>query len=106
MVMIDFTINQEEIIQEHCENIDRPELNCDGHCYLKKELQSIDDNLLLPGNSGNEKTNKSHFNTDWYSEVNSIAVGFILFKEFNNTPTEKNLFSEVFKSKIYQPPRV
>ena len=33
-----FYINQTEIADELCENKDKPELNCNGHCYLKKEL--------------------------------------------------------------------
>ena len=33
-----FYINQTEIAEELCENKEKPELNCNGHCYLKKEL--------------------------------------------------------------------
>lgn len=33
-----FYINQTEIADELCENKDKPAMNCNGHCYLKKEL--------------------------------------------------------------------
>lgn len=34
-----FFINQEQIAEELCENKDKPELQCEGHCQLKKELE-------------------------------------------------------------------
>ncbi len=33
-----YNINIEYIIQELCENKDKPQLNCKGKCYLKKKL--------------------------------------------------------------------
>lgn len=36
-----FKINQEEIIQNYCENIDYPELECNGQCHLAKELAIV-----------------------------------------------------------------
>ena len=36
--VVHFYINQTEITDKLCENKDKPELNCNGHCYLKKEL--------------------------------------------------------------------
>lgn len=38
-----FQINQSEIIENFCVNKDRPELNCDGHCYLAKQLKSLEE---------------------------------------------------------------
>lgn len=35
--ILDFIINY-DAIQEICENRSRPELKCNGNCYLKKEL--------------------------------------------------------------------
>lgn len=37
-----FKIYQDEIIAEHCVNKDKPELECNGHCHLKKELEKTD----------------------------------------------------------------
>lgn len=36
--VIDFLVNYGYIITELCVNRDRPELECNGKCYLKKEL--------------------------------------------------------------------
>ena len=35
-----FYANQDSIVEKHCENKDKPSLNCKGHCYLKKQLSS------------------------------------------------------------------
>lgn len=37
-VFLNFQTNKEEIIKEHCVNIDKPEMHCDGNCHLKKEI--------------------------------------------------------------------
>ncbi len=37
-----YNINIEYIIQELCENKDKPQLNCKGKCYLKKKLNEAD----------------------------------------------------------------
>ena len=31
-------IYKEQIIKEHCENKEKPQLKCDGKCHLKKEI--------------------------------------------------------------------
>ena len=35
---IDYVINKTEIIDKFCENKDKPILQCDGKCYLKKQV--------------------------------------------------------------------
>lgn len=34
-----YKINIKEIIENYCINRDKPELECDGKCYLKKQLE-------------------------------------------------------------------
>ncbi len=34
-----YEMNIDMIIEQYCENTDRPELNCDGKCYLAKTLK-------------------------------------------------------------------
>jgi hypothetical protein len=36
--VITYYVDYEYISKELCENIDKPELRCDGKCHLKKEL--------------------------------------------------------------------
>lgn len=39
MLFLDYELRKDFIIQNYCENKDRPELNCDGKCYLAKRLE-------------------------------------------------------------------
>lgn len=36
-----FKMNQEEIAKAHCVNKGKPELECNGQCHLKKELEKV-----------------------------------------------------------------
>ncbi|WP_146105119.1 hypothetical protein [Nonlabens arenilitoris] len=38
-----YEMNIDMIIEQYCENTDRPELNCDGKCYLAKTLKMQQD---------------------------------------------------------------
>ncbi len=41
--IIYWKINQSYISQALCENKDKPKMHCDGKCYLKKQLEKIDE---------------------------------------------------------------
>jgi hypothetical protein len=41
VVYLDFELNKEYIIQNLCENRFKPELNCNGQCYLAKQLHKV-----------------------------------------------------------------
>jgi hypothetical protein len=41
IVYLDFEINKAFIVQNLCENRFKPELNCDGKCYLAKQLHIV-----------------------------------------------------------------
>jgi hypothetical protein len=44
-VQVHFYANQKEIVAIECENKDRPEMNCNGKCFLSKQLAKIDAEL-------------------------------------------------------------
>jgi hypothetical protein len=37
-----YELNKAEITQKYCENKNRPELHCNGQCYLAKQLKKAD----------------------------------------------------------------
>jgi hypothetical protein len=37
-VWVSYEINKSEIIQKFCENIDKPEMRCEGTCHMKKMM--------------------------------------------------------------------
>lgn len=42
IVVLDWKINQALITEKYCENKARPMLQCDGKCYLAKQLSKLD----------------------------------------------------------------
>ncbi len=44
-VSVDFLSNQDYIVEELCENKDKPEMNCEGRCYLKKRMTLLLDKV-------------------------------------------------------------
>lgn len=42
LVYANFWMNQEYIAEKLCENKDKPEMECNGKCHLKKELEKED----------------------------------------------------------------
>ncbi|MEN9973588.1 MAG: hypothetical protein RIS20_1935 [Bacteroidota bacterium] len=42
---VNFRMNQREIARMECENKNRPEMHCNGKCYLAKQLQKAEAKL-------------------------------------------------------------
>ena len=42
---VNFHLNQKEIVRMECENKNRPEMHCNGKCYLAKQLQKAEAQL-------------------------------------------------------------
>lgn len=38
-IIVNFEINQAAIAKEKCENLDKPEMMCNGKCYLAKQMK-------------------------------------------------------------------
>lgn len=49
-IEVDFLVYQTDIIEKLCENKDKPELQCNGKCYLMKEIKKLDENLTSDSN--------------------------------------------------------
>ena len=42
---VNFYLNQKEIAEKECENKNRPEMHCNGKCFLAKQLKKADAEL-------------------------------------------------------------
>jgi hypothetical protein len=47
-IVFHFNINQNDITQQFCENKTKPELHCEGKCYLKKRLKQLENEAQIP----------------------------------------------------------
>lgn len=98
----DFYINQTSIIEDHCINKDLPELNCNGHCYLKDQL-TTDLNIT---NSEQEALTASGFFMPY--AFSNIKVIEVLSFDLNNTKFySKDIFDKTssFCPQIFVPPQ-
>lgn len=43
VLVLDYQIHKKEIARTRCENRDRPELQCNGKCYLAKQLKKAEE---------------------------------------------------------------
>jgi hypothetical protein len=43
LLYLDFEIRRDYIVANLCENRNRPQLNCDGKCYLAKRIAALDE---------------------------------------------------------------
>lgn len=68
--MMNFALNYDDIVQNLCENRNRPELSCHGKCYLAKELS---------------KTEKQQ-RTDYSVKISSLDI-FIVKDIMNAEPS-------------------
>jgi hypothetical protein len=56
-----YNFNRESITSRHCENKDRPEMRCNGKCYLKKQLKKLNQNGDFPDGSDNKKASSDDY---------------------------------------------
>ena len=77
---LNFELNKENIIKNYCVNKNRPELHCDGKCFLSKKIKSAQ-----------EKEEQQGFQSfvQKLLEVNSYDCSFKY--SFNNSLTIKYL---------------
>lgn len=84
VIIVHFKLNQKAIEQKFCINKDKPELQCQGLCYLKKELQKTENNDLetISFYKDFEMISVARFEFD--TKVKQTVIGFktILYKVF------------------------
>lgn len=104
--VVDYIANYDYIVNVLCENIDKPEMECDGKCYLSKELakEAGTDN----NNPFKSKTAKTEIPQVIISE-NIEDYSFLAVTDttsYNGFSYFSNLNTSLFTSKIHHPPQV
>jgi len=106
---LNFYLNQKEIAAIECENKDRPEMNCNGKCYLAKQLEKADNELA------DKKVKQEHSISILKLVETSVFVeNWKLKFEVPAINTEKEFasfyytssYSLLLKSDIFHPPTI
>ena len=104
--VVEYAINYDYIISKLCENKDKPEMQCNGKCYLSKQLAK----------EAGESEENPFSNKQQKSEIPIILISesiseFTFATELFENPLDlivykPNLFSSLYISKKSPPPRV
>jgi len=80
---IDYTIHYKYISTVLCENKDKPMLNCNGKCYLKKQLNKASDQSSQNNTTNSYKVLQEEIQTEnhffsfvTYKQINKRSVYF------------------------------
>jgi len=89
IIVIYFKLNQSAIEQRYCINKNKPERQCHGTCYLKKQLQ--------------ETENADSSSTGIYPKIDIFPVSFKGYEVKNPTTEIRNKIS-IYKEALYMEP--
>lgn len=104
MPLVDYAVNYDFINKNLCENKNKPQLLCNGKCYLKKEIAKT---------STDQSKNDSRINISGITDTFIINEKFAFVKIINDYSESSNFNSELnfsynfsLFSKIFHPPLV
>lgn len=100
-IIASFKIRQAEIAAKLCENLNKPELDCAGTCYLKKQLNDLQkEEQKLPD------TIKKTEITWFYSPVFSLQIPYyqVVNQKIENNYFYKNRIAQGYSYAIFHPP--
>jgi hypothetical protein len=103
MPIIEYYANYDYIATELCENKDKPYLECNGKCYLEKQLKEVNHT------NHDHKSTIPQINFDDYpiTPLDQFTYQFIIHEELNSEKGYSThfLIQDFFKS-VFKPPQV
>lgn len=100
--IIDYAVNQDYIAEFLCINKDKPELECNGKCHLKKELQKTQEDTQQSFSVNLEDYPISPLHS-LLSEI-PTKLTIIPLRKVKNYYTEKYIY--LFCTDIFHPPQL
>lgn len=104
-----FIFNQKEIAELECVNKDRPEMNCEGNCYLAKQLKKADTEL------SQKKSENNRSLENWKQVEGSVFLAELCFPTIIDQPIDSKKtismksysfkYNFDFSQKKFNPPR-
>ena len=101
MPILDYAVNYKYISTQLCENRARPELRCNGKCYIKKEILKSSENQ----NAKESKVQIKSIDVFVVNEISEFKADFSVEKNVeNNFQNCFNLRVKPFDESIFHPP--
>jgi hypothetical protein len=102
--VVDYIINYDYISTQLCENIEKPELKCNGKCHLAKELAKASESEK-PLNSDKKQNTKYEIEVLFCESITSFnSAKFLNFELNENISFYQNFYTSVVFSSVFHPP--
>ncbi len=100
-IVLNHSVNQSYIIENFCENKEKPELKCNGKCHLNKQIkEDTEKKSDVPANISELLTFVLI-----YEEIDEIALCFQDTGDSHKTPYTIGSYTQKFHS-VFHPPQV
>ena len=101
----EYIVNYDYIVNTLCENKDRPELECNGKCYLSRQLaKEAEQNEKNPFG---ERAFTELVQVVYFEPLCELAIAIPLYTDGeDNFNTFPNLLQTLFTTDISQPPKL
>lgn len=97
-----FAFNRNFIVEFLCVNLDRPEMNCKGKCYLKKSIKkNREKENNVPNSNKDKKQNLIIFSTDLFK----FHKVYKLVAKKNYCSTDINVYGSSYVNDVFHPPK-
>ncbi|MCM4167277.1 hypothetical protein KCTC52924_02859 [Arenibacter antarcticus] len=104
--LAEYAVNYDYIVENLCKNRDTPSLNCNGQCYLAKQLAKESDN----GKENPFEGKRSQTEIQFLASIDPVSVradvAFGIISVQNNFKGGQAMISRLFTSDIAQPPEL
>ena len=104
VIYLNFKINQEYISKELCENREVPKMNCNGKCYLAKQLQQQEEKEKEE-KAPVEQRVKIDVLCFYKKTVRDLLVQYKL-EEKSILSNSMDELKEGYLTKVFQPPQI
>lgn len=99
-VFAGFEMNQRYIASALCENRDKPQLHCNGHCYFLKKVKQAEEKEK----NDERETQKNLIQQVFCADLNKFVFSSKLLQAFPDR--YRDMADQVVIHRLLQPPRV
>lgn len=101
VIFLDYELRKDYIIQNFCVNKNRPELNCNGKCYLAKQIKAAEQQEQQQ--KGIE-FNKFLFGVEFIETPQELIVFHLSKTKYCTNFEYRDSFSQKHPSSVFHPP--
>ncbi len=100
-IVAGFELNRDYIATTLCINRDKPQLHCNGKCYLMKKLKAAEENERKENTRLKIETFSGYFNTKTFT---TLKTQFFLVSDFKPVDSYINFYVNNVSGAIFKPP--